>query len=85
MPTLKRILFAVYYFCTAFALPAISCQAQSPGRKDYADSIRAFRDNYINTHEVVKTAEDRSAAYTGSSVLVSAIPWSICPFINRRH
>jgi uncharacterized protein len=45
------------FFASLLAFSGLTCLAQT--NKAYHDSLQAFRANYINTHEVVKTNEDR--------------------------
>jgi uncharacterized protein (DUF1684 family) len=60
MHTLKRRFFFRLVFLLSGTLPGVSCRTQSQNTQAYVDSLQVFRENYINTHEVVKTKEDRA-------------------------
>lgn len=50
-------------FLSLFLFSTLPGLTQAPdntrNRKIYTDSLRVFRENYINTHDVVKTEEDK--------------------------
>jgi uncharacterized protein (DUF1684 family) len=60
MLNLKQRLFTRFLFLLCCALTGISGGSQAQNTQAYKDSLQAFRENYINTHEVVKTKEDRA-------------------------
>jgi uncharacterized protein (DUF1684 family) len=47
-----------FFFASLFFFSTLAGFTQSS--KAYLDSLQSFRENYINTHEVVKTKEDRA-------------------------
>lgn len=50
---MPRFIFIIFSFFFA-------AQGFSQNDKAYLDSLQAFRKNYINTHEVIKTPQDRA-------------------------
>jgi hypothetical protein len=60
MINLKRSFFLRLLFSISLLHAGLSSKSQSPNNRIYKDSLQAFRENYINTHEIIKTKEDRA-------------------------
>jgi hypothetical protein len=58
MRTRFRKKLSIVFIACSYLFSTLPGHAQDG--KAYLDSLQSFRDNYVNTHEVVKTKEDRT-------------------------